>query len=82
MARAGFQSRTPEERREIAARGGRAAHAKGTAHRWTREEASAAGRKGGGARDMVRKKGFAAMDPDTHEDISRAGGSHPKRGSR
>ena len=78
----GFAGMTPEQRREIAAKGGRAAQRAGTAHRWTRDEAAAAGRKGGGARDMVRKKGFAAMDPDAHEDISRAGGSHPKRGSR
>jgi general stress protein YciG len=33
--------------REIAAKGGRAAHAKGTAHVWSPEEARAAGRKGG-----------------------------------
>jgi general stress protein YciG len=31
----------------ISAEGGRAAHAKGTAHKWTSEEAKAAGRKGG-----------------------------------
>ena len=54
--RTGFQDRSPEQRREIAAKGGRAAQRAGTAHRWTREEASAAGRKGGGARV---KKGFA-----------------------
>lgn len=33
--------------REIASKGGRAAHQKGTAHEWTREEAREAGRKGG-----------------------------------
>lgn len=32
---------------EIARRGGRAAHSKGTAHEFTTEEARAAGRKGG-----------------------------------
>lgn len=36
-----------EKQREIASKGGRAAHEKGTAHEWTREEAKAAGRKGG-----------------------------------
>ena len=35
--------------REIASKGGRAAHAKGTAHEWTSEEAREAGRKGGKA---------------------------------
>ena len=34
-------------RREIASKGGRAAHAKGTAHEWTSDEARVAGRKGG-----------------------------------
>jgi general stress protein YciG len=38
---------TPEKQREIASKGGRAAHAKGTAHEWTSEEARNAGRKGG-----------------------------------
>lgn len=35
------------KQREIASKGGRAAHQKGTAHEWTREEAREAGRKGG-----------------------------------
>jgi general stress protein YciG len=38
---------TPEKQREIASKGGRAAHQKGTAHEWTSEEARNAGRKGG-----------------------------------
>ena len=33
--------------REIASKGGRAAHQKGTAHEWTSDEARVAGRKGG-----------------------------------
>jgi hypothetical protein len=45
--RRGFASMTPEKQREIASKGGRAAHAKGTAHEWTSEEARNAGRKGG-----------------------------------
>jgi uncharacterized protein len=43
----GFASMTPEKKREIASKGGKAAHANGTAHKWTSEEAQAAGRKGG-----------------------------------
>jgi len=43
----GFASMDHEKRREIASRGGRAAHEKGTAHKWTRDEAREAGRKGG-----------------------------------
>jgi len=45
--RRGFASMSPEKQREIASKGGRAAHAKGTAHEWTSDEARVAGRKGG-----------------------------------
>ena len=45
--RRGFASMSPEQQREIASKGGRAAHEKGTAHEWTAEEARRAGRKGG-----------------------------------
>jgi hypothetical protein len=51
----GFGSMNPDRQRQIAAKGGRAAHVKGTAHEWTRDEARAAGRKGGEAsRGRVR----------------------------
>ena len=43
----GFAAMPPEVRAEISRKGGKAAHAKGTAHKWTREEASTNGRKGG-----------------------------------
>ena len=36
-----------EKQREIARKGGKAAHEKGTAHEFTADEARAAGRKGG-----------------------------------
>lgn len=39
----------PERRKEIARRGGRSAHEKGTAHKFTPDEAKVAGRKGGEA---------------------------------
>ena len=45
--RRGFASMSPERQKEIASKGGRAAHAKGTAHEWTPDEARTAGRKGG-----------------------------------
>ena len=38
---------SPEKQREIASKGGRAAHEKGTAHEWTADEARNAGRKRG-----------------------------------
>jgi len=40
----------PEKQREIASKGGKASHEKGTAHEFTSEEAREAGRKGGQAR--------------------------------
>ena len=43
----GFASMDPEKQREIARKGGRAAHEKGTAHEWTADEARSAGRTGG-----------------------------------
>lgn len=46
----GFASMDEAKQREIASKGGKAAHEKGTAHEFTSEEARAAGRKGGEAR--------------------------------
>ncbi len=43
----GFASMDRDKQREIASKGGRAAHQKGTAHEWTPAEAREAGRKGG-----------------------------------
>jgi general stress protein YciG len=47
MAGRGFAGMSPEKQKEIAAAGGRAAHANGTAHQFTPEEAAAAGKIGG-----------------------------------
>lgn len=43
----GFAAMTVDKQREIARKGGRAAHAKGTAHEFSTDEAREAGRKGG-----------------------------------
>lgn len=53
-ARKGFASMTEEKRKAIASRGGRAAHAKGTAHEFSSEEARKAGRKGGQNRGKAK----------------------------
>jgi general stress protein YciG len=45
--RRGFASMAPELVRELAKRGGIAAHRAGTAHQFTSDEARVAGRKGG-----------------------------------
>ena len=44
------------KQREIASKGGKAAHQKGTAHEWTSEEARDAGRKGGLASHKRRRE--------------------------
>jgi len=43
----GFAAMDPEAQREIARRGGRAAHESGNAHEFNSQEAAVAGRKGG-----------------------------------
>jgi general stress protein YciG len=43
----GFAAMDRARRRETARKGGQAAHEKGTAHEWTREEARVARHKGG-----------------------------------
>jgi len=43
----GFASMDRNKQREIASKGGKAAHKKGSAHQWTSAEAREAGRKGG-----------------------------------
>ena len=53
----GFAAMNPEAQRAIAAKGGRAAHQKGTAHEFTSEEARIAGRKGGEASRGGRRSG-------------------------
>jgi uncharacterized protein len=53
-SRRGFASMDPEKQREIARKGGQAAHSKGTAHEFTSEEAREAGRKGGEAVSVNR----------------------------
>jgi general stress protein YciG len=50
----GFASMSPEKQKLIASKGGKTAHKKGTAHKWTSEEARQAGRKGGRARHQNR----------------------------
>ena len=55
-----------DKQREIASKGGRAAHAKGTAHEWSSDEAREAGRKGGmasrGGRGKLSDSGRVSGD--------------------
>jgi hypothetical protein len=70
--RRGFAAMEETKRRQIASRGGRAAHETGNAHEWNEHEATEAGRKGGQkvSRDrqhmaaIGRKGGLAAHRRD------------------
>ena len=76
----GFASMDRAKQREIASKGDKAAHQKGTAHEWTSEEAREAGRKGGMASHRRRKE---MMEPggsgepsmsETSDSMERSGG--------
>lgn len=68
----GFASMDRAKQREIASKGGKAAHQKGTAHEWTSEEARDAGRKGGIASHQRRREQAAppAADREVAQDRS------------
>lgn len=61
----GFASMSEQKQREIASKGGKAAHEKGTAHEFTPEEARQAGKKGGEA---------VSKDREHMSEIGRKGG--------
>jgi general stress protein YciG len=69
--RRGFASMSPEKQREIASKGGRAAHEKGTAHEWTPDEARNAGRKGG----QISRGGRGRLMPTTAGDVNNVAGA-------
>jgi general stress protein YciG len=69
----GFASMDRAKQREIASKGGKAAHQKGTAHEWTSEEARDAGRKGGIASHRRRREMMGGSD-NTTEGSSSTGG--------
>jgi general stress protein YciG len=66
----GFAAMDPKRLQEIASKGGRAAHAQGTAHQFSSEEAREAGRLGGRA---------VSQDRAHMADIGRAGGKARSR---
>jgi len=68
----GFASMDRNKQREIASKGGKAAHQKGTAHEWTSEEAREAGRKGGMASHR-RKQQQQQSGPDDQSSPSGGG---------
>lgn len=81
----GFASMDTDKQRKIASMGGHAAHEKGTAHEFTSEEATEAGRRGGETvskdRDHmaeIGKKGGETVKekygPDFYSEIGHKGG--------
>jgi general stress protein YciG len=83
----GFAGMDEEKQREIASKGGKAAHEKGTAHEFSHEEAVEAGRKGGeasrgggrseGSNDENESsggRGFAGMDKEKQREVASKGG--------
>lgn len=80
----GFASMDRAKQREIASKGGKAAHQKGTAHEWTSEEAREAGRKGGMASHRRRKQMMETPGETTNEstglaDMSDASGDQDEQ---
>ena len=71
----GFASMDRAKQREIASKGGKAAHQKGTAHEWTSEEARDAGRKGGIASHQRRREQMGGASGDTESESGGTGES-------
>jgi hypothetical protein len=69
---------SPEKQREIASKGGRAAHEKGTAHEWTADEARSAGRRGG----QVSRGGRGRLTPSDDPSTSLQNTETPAAGER
>jgi hypothetical protein len=68
---------SPEKQREIASKGGRAAHEKGTAHEWTPDEARQAGRKGG----QISRGGRGRLVPSPAADVNNTQPAAPVSGT-
>src|SRR5687768_16173564 len=81
QSKRGFASMDEGKQRAIASQGGKAAHAKGTAHQFESDAASEAGRKGGKA---AHEKGTAhEFDSEEAREAGRKGGeARGKSGSR
>jgi general stress protein YciG len=65
------------KQRDIASKGGKAAHQKGTAHEWTSEEAREAGRKGGMASHRRKQEQTAPVEGSDDQPIG--GMSNPEQ---
>ena len=78
----GFASMDRAKQREIASKGGKAAHQKGTAHEWTSEEARDAGRKGGIASHRRRREAMGPQGENTADTMSATTGDEARASVR
>jgi uncharacterized protein len=69
------------KQRDIASKGGKAAHQKGTAHEWTSEEAREAGRKGGMASHRRKQEQSGELSGPTGTPEEPTGGTGGDAGS-
>lgn len=72
----GFASMDEQKQREIASKGGKAAHAKGTAHEFNSDEAREAGRKGGEASHGGHGRGSSSRSSSSSSHHAKSGSSH------
>jgi general stress protein YciG len=77
----GFASMDRNKQREIASKGGKAAHQKGTAHEWTSEEAREAGRKGGMASHRRKQQQQPPSSGSSENNSSDQGGGEQMMGN-
>ena len=75
----GFASMDRSKQRDIASKGGKAAHQKGTAHEWTSEEAREAGRKGGMASHRRKQEQQQQQMPETGNTESATGSGNTEQ---
>lgn len=83
-AKRGFAAMDENQQREIASKGGQAAHAKGTAHEFDSEEARRAGQKGGEAvsRNREHMADIGRKGGESRQSAHRAASAAASKGSR
>ena len=82
----GFGAMGPQQQREIAGEGGRAAHESGNANEFTPQEAREAGRKGGAAvsqdREHMAEIGRKGGEARAKRTVRAGATDHPKKARR
>ena len=83
-AKRGFAAMDQNQQREIASKGGQAAHQKGTAHEFDSEEARRAGQKGGEAvsRNRAHMADIGRKGGESRQSAQRAAAAAAQKGNR